>query len=561
MGGETLYNGIVLPEEWPPRAGELPRDPVKPSYLADPPAVIPIDTGRQLLVDDFLVERTDLHRIFYRPAYHGANPVLKPDRPWELAGRIHAMPFSDGVWFDPEEDLYRMWYYAGGGEKGSTCYAFSRDGIQWEKPEMEIAPWSDRTRTNIVLPGWRDSSTVWLDHRATDRRERFKMSLNRAGLMQLFRSANGFDWEHVSDGAPISDRSTFFYNPFRERWVFSIKAPNWCRPPGIGRCRAYWESCDFFRFGPQSYGFPPGGNRDWNMLGEEMFGESVRREHRWPPGSEVVLWAGADSADPRRPELDIRPQLYNLDCFAYESLIVGLFAIWRGDYRQTAVTPEAQAFRTLGRPKTNEVFIGFSRDGFHWDRPSRRPFFPASETPGSWNWGNVQSAGGGCLVVDDRLFFYLSGRAGLRFSDSDSHDGGAAAGLAILRRDGFAAMLADSRGGSLTTRPLTFSGRRLFVNADCSGGEMRVEILDRNGRAIEPFGADNCLPLRLDNVRQPVRWQGAGELPAADTGPVRFRFYLREAKFYSFWVSRTEEGKSGGYVAAGGPGFGTGRDE
>ena len=55
---ETLYNGIVLPREWPPRLADFPtsveKDPVTPPYLLSPPAVISIDVGRQLFVDDYL---------------------------------------------------------------------------------------------------------------------------------------------------------------------------------------------------------------------------------------------------------------------------------------------------------------------------------------------------------------------------------------------------------------------------------------------------------------------------------------------------------------------------
>ncbi len=34
-------------------------------YLQSPPSVIPIDVGRQLFVDDFLIEKTDLERTFH----------------------------------------------------------------------------------------------------------------------------------------------------------------------------------------------------------------------------------------------------------------------------------------------------------------------------------------------------------------------------------------------------------------------------------------------------------------------------------------------------------------
>ena len=64
----------------------------------------------------------------------------------------------------------------------------------------------------------------------------------------------------------------------------------------------------------------------------------------------------------------------------------------------------------VDRPKINEVCFGFSRDGFHWSRPMRDAFCPVSETREAWNWGNVQSAGGCCLVVGDKLYFYAPGQ-------------------------------------------------------------------------------------------------------------------------------------------------------
>ena len=72
------------------------------------------------------------------------------------------MPFSDGAWFGPKDGLFKMWYLAG--NKRSTCYATSKDGLHWEKPALDMHP-----GTNVVLPaGSRDSSTVWLDHDTTD---------------------------------------------------------------------------------------------------------------------------------------------------------------------------------------------------------------------------------------------------------------------------------------------------------------------------------------------------------------------------------------------------------
>ncbi|PYQ86900.1 MAG: hypothetical protein DMG03_06670, partial [Acidobacteria bacterium] len=80
---ETLYNGIRLAHPWPPVRRSLSLDPVPPPYLIDRPDVVPIDVGRQLFVDDFLIEETSLARTFHRPEYHAGNPILWPSTAWE----------------------------------------------------------------------------------------------------------------------------------------------------------------------------------------------------------------------------------------------------------------------------------------------------------------------------------------------------------------------------------------------------------------------------------------------------------------------------------------------
>lgn len=493
-----LSNGIILPQTWPPRRRELPRKPVPPPYLVSPPDVIPIDTGRQLFVDDFLIANTTLKRTYHQADYYEHNPVLKPDKPWETQTKPNpcAMVFSGGVWYDPRDARFKMWYMSG--YVAGTGYATSQDGIHWEKPELDVFP-----GTNLIQKGWRDSATVWLDHHTADPAQRFKMAWYVDGRLSLSTSPDGIHWTEPLRSGPTGDRTTFFYNPFRERWVFSLRAG----VPGFGRARRYWEAEDFLNGA------------------------------RWQ-SDEPVLWTGADDADPRRKDLDVPPQLYNLDCTPYESLLLGLFTIWRG--------------QPSDRAKPNEVCLGFSRDGFHWDRPQRDAFIPVSEHQGDWNWGNVQSAGGGCLIVDDQLYFYVSGRAGI---PGTRNSGVCTTGLATLRRDGFASMDVGNTNGTLTTRPVRFSGRHLFVNVDAKGGELRAEVLNAAGRSIEPFTQQNCVAVAEDSTKVRVQWTGAGNLAHLIGKTVRFRFHLHNGSLYSFWVSPDETGTSRGYVAAGGPGF------
>ena len=115
--GETLYNGIELPDEWPPQKDKLTREVMEVPYLENPPAVVPVDVGRQLFVDDFLVEESTLSRTFHQPEYH-EEPVITPEE--DTAG-MYAAPFSGGACYDPADKLFKMWYTRV--EPHATCCA------------------------------------------------------------------------------------------------------------------------------------------------------------------------------------------------------------------------------------------------------------------------------------------------------------------------------------------------------------------------------------------------------------------------------------------------------
>ena len=86
-------------------------------------------------------------------------------------------------------------------------------------------------------------------------------------------------------------------------------------------------------------------------------------------------------------------------------------------------------------------------------------------------------------------------------------------------------------------------------------GELRVEVLDRDGNVISPFTRENCVPLSADSTLTRVVWKPGADLAKLAGQPVRFRFSLSSGSLYAFWVSPDESGRSDGYVAAGGPGY------
>jgi hypothetical protein len=157
-------------------------------------------------------------------------------------------------------------------------------------------------------------------------------------------------------------------------------------------------------------------------------------------------------------------------------------------------------------------------------------------------------------VVGDKLYFYYSGWSGVGPKGPSTYAGGAT-GVAMLRRDGFASMNADEKGGTLTTRPLTFTGKHLFVNVAAPKGLLKAEALDEQGRVIAPFTAENCLGYTGDTTRQQLTWKGADDLNRLAGQKVRFRFTLRSGQLYAFWVTPDPAGASYGYLGAGGPGF------
>lgn len=513
---ETLYNGVVLPQPWPPRRQQLSPTAGRPPYLSSPPGVINIDVGRQLFVDDFLIEESSLFRAIHAAAYHPASPVLTPERPWELDDPYSAMTktppsaaamvYSDGVFFDPSERLFKMWYMAG--YQQHTALAVSSDGITWTRRNAAVVP-----GTNIVRKHRRDSSTVWLDAADPDASARYKMawtSLEGPAQLRLSTSPDGVRWTDRGVAGPASDRSTCFYNPFRRRWCFSLRHDD----KSLKRMRTYVESAAF-------------------------------AATRWNAG-DPVAWVAADTRDHVQAGSNVMPELYNVDAVAYESVMLGLFAIYRGEQSD--------------REKPNELCVAFSRDGFHWSRPTHDAFIPVSNRQGDWNWANVQSAGGVCVVAGDRLHFYVSGRTGI---PGTSMPGRCSTGLATLRRDGFVS-LTDAWPATATrpvlrhrstviTRPVRFSGAHAFINADVAGA-IRVEMLDRDGRTIEGFNADRSVAVHGNSTRHFVTWDGAsiGKLAGA---VVRFKFVLDRAHLYSFWVSSSSRGESRGYLAAGGPGY------
>ncbi len=529
---QKLHNGILLDQQWPPRY-DIPseRKEMVVPYLEEKPQVIPINTGRQLFVDSFLIAESDMTPIYHKATYHDLNPVLEPDREWEKTGTgaLYAAPFSDGVWYDEKIGKFRMWYLAGAGlfykdeaQCFYTCYAESEDGIVWTKPLLDVVD-----GTNIVDKNMRDAATVWIDRNEKDPAKRYKfLNVERDWNTRHYKrwqivlkySADGIHWsEGEAQSGDMEDRTTAFYNPFTDKWALSMRYS----PPISTRSRSYSEHSDLEQLVSMAHKIRPGLN-----------------------DKSVVYWFSPDEKELRHHTYpEVEPGIYNFDAIAYESIMLGQYTVWCG--------PENRDCGKLGIQKRNEISLGYSRDGFHFYRPTHEVFMGVNETDGAWNWGNVQSSNGTPLIVGDSLYFYVSGR---RLSDVhwDSHT---STGLATLRRDGFVSMRAEDKEiKTLVTESVTFDGSYMFVNVDIQKrGLLQVELLDKDGNVIEGYSKADCKIIRTNSTKQLVTWKKQATVEALKDQAVKIKFYMKSGDLYSFWVSPWESGESRGYTAGGGP--------
>ncbi|MBS4208672.1 hypothetical protein [Bacillus sp. FJAT-50079] len=527
MKTQILHNGIELTKEWPPRYEE-PKERIEMPvpYLKTKPEVIPINVGRQLFVDEFLIAETNLRSVYHKPEFHINNPVLKQDQEWEktVEGYSYAAPFSDGIWYDEEDQKFKMWYLTGAGTINQsrhslcTCYAESTDGVVWNKIVQDVV-----AGTNIVDKSNRDSSTVWLDKFEKDPTKRFKFfnveykadEIHYQFVLKY--SSDGIHWsEGVAQSGSISDRCTAFFNPFTNKWVLSMRHQV---SSVSNRSRMYLEHQD-----PE---------------------EAVSLAHRLREGTKdkhIVVWFTPDNKEKRHPKYsEVDPGIYNFDAIAYESIMLGFYSQWQG--------PDNKICKELVIPKRNEIQLGYSRDGFHFARPTHESFMEVNETDDAWNWGNMQSINGVPLVVGDYLYFYSSGRS----CNKVWWDAGVSTGLAKLRRDGFVSMHADDIG-FLTTEKVIFDGKYLFVNANVQKS-LAVELIDEYGTVIEGYRKEDCNAININSTKQMITWKNKSNVVSLVGKPIQLKFYLNSADLYAFWISPWETGESRGYTGGGGPGL------
>ena len=472
------------------------------------PPVVDISSERQLFLDDHLIDSMEsVGRFVHPPIKRAENPVFVVEEPWEGSRFLYCDVVRDG-----EEGVYKLWYSVLSGDAGqpALCYALSEDGVHFRRPELGLVEFAGSKANNLlVVPGgFSCDKSVIRDDREQDPERRYKM---------MFYTSDGVGVAWSADGLT---------------WASNAGNPVLC-PTGDASQSAFWDE----RCGLYVMFLRPNGRhqkRTWRKRGvpydasafpTRRMGraESIDFE-RWTDIEEVLA---PDERDGTGTEF------YYMPVLPYQGGYVGFLNVYHeftGDSHPLA-----------GFNYTLDVQLTYSRDGRKWTRVGDRQVFLRGDS-GAWDEKRIYVDHAQVEEEEIRLYYRGSDIPHYRIGDllGQEHGGrrlcGDSLGVAELRLDGFVSIQAGEREGALTTRSLRFAGgSALRVNADASGGELRVEVLTLYGAPVPGLTREECVPLIADCLDQEVQWRGGKRLAEVEQ-PVRLRFLLRQSRLYSFQI-------------------------
>ena len=460
----------------------------------------------QLLVDDHLIEKKrGVVRTWHPLKKHPANPVLGMEGSW---GERRTTPYGTVL---PGEDNrgYRIWYDIWDGDC-HNFYATSRDGVHWIRPRLGLVEHRGSRDNNLFFHRTRLDHMPQIIHTPweEDAARRYKMV--------------NFDFR-----ADVPGRAVRGYwgatSPDGVRWTETPRNPVLPDPGDVGHF--LWDPNRRAYVGYTKLYAPVRGYRRRSVA----ISTTTRFQH-WPPAELILV---ADEFDDRWVTgSGQHTDFYGLSAFPYQSMYLGFLWI----------------FRIVDGKNDGPIFCELvsSRDGVTWDRQEgeRNPIL-ANGPPGAWDSGQLQTFNHPQVAGETLRVFYGAFDATHGFQRGDG-----AIGLATLRKDGFVSLDAGSEGGVVATRLLLGLEGELRINANAGGGEIRVEVLDGEGRVLPGYGRDECWPMTEDSVDFAVRWKARDELPDSSE-PRRLRFLLTRASLFSFRRRRFGSGRRPACAAGG----------
>ena len=479
---------------------------------------------RQLFIDDYGIEKVEhLARTMHRPAKKGA--VIRPN---VEKGESSLQTRSAPAW-DPIGRVYKLWMLTSISDWGGTTYAESEDGLHWTKPILSQYDLNGSAENNIISidkeRNWPDNAieNAVYDPDEKDALRRFKGFLNCFGREPIV-SQDGIRWRRLDvPKIPSSDESNLSYDPLNRTFIATLK-----RGGPHGRSVTLSTSKDFEHWSEPELIF----NAD--DLDQELGRANIDRTFANPSLAHPAYNM------PDKYNVDI----YNMGLFCYEGIYIGLPSVyhktgqvdnnWPG-FAEWNVSPAMMAnyLKSGDWCGFHHVQMICGRDLRNWHRVGdRKPFIDLSPV-GAGAYDLACIIGPSFPVVrGDELWFYYTGiksYGGPPPSAATERDVSAIC-LAVLRRDGFVSLDAGEKEGVLITKPFSLTGGKLFVNVDAGKGELRAQVLGKDGKTAAVSG-----PIKGDQLRGEAQWR-EGALAGLKGQIVRLRFALRNGGLYSYWL-------------------------
>lgn len=438
------------------------------------------DPGLHLFLDDDEVQdRPGFSRVVQNPTRIRRDPVLVPDRPWEG----HAVQLWGSVLYDREEGVFKMWYFSANtpmyrrtGRGYLMCYATSKDGIVWEKPNLGLVPVDGSAANNVVYPtaevpaSWGlDPWGVVKDPDEPDPARRYKMGMyqqrptgaesdlerpdmnreekNRArkALLQAIRDRHGMyaafspDGIHWTLGEEIlvprgGDAGAMVYDPLGRQYLATTR-----------------------RFGTIMDHFVV----EWKRYRRVVALSTSKDFVHWTPLKTILKPDDLDHP---------RDQMYVMTPFAYGNQYIGFIGML---HSSTELGPTQ---------------LASARDLAHWRRVGRRQEFLPVGAPGSWDGAWSTPSGNPPVLKGNELYLWYSGRPQ---AHGTSGMWKSSIGVLTLRKDGFVALRSGIRGGDVMTEAVTVAGPKLYLNAYSFFGTVRIRVI-HDGAVAPGYAFEDC---------------------------------------------------------------------
>ena len=460
---------------------------------------VTLQRDRYLMLDSRIVEETrNVHLTVGAVHKDKNNPLFKEDKPWEPR---FDNPYCSVI-LDEEEKIFKCWYsifiksggdgdfpgeglasdkrawvdWTEGDRDFGVCYATSKDGLHWDKPELGLIEFNGSKQNNIVIR-FEHGVTVFKDLHETDPQKRYKAIHPMDEDSAVWFSANGIHWGQKIDIGPMDDGDTnncVWWDPDLKKYVIITRHWGGANTPG--------------RYGG-------GGHR-----------QKSRSE-----SSDFLNWS--------KPEvviegLDLRMQIHDMPVVRHAGVYIGMVGLF--DIHASKQWCE----------------LAWSPDSIEWHRIQPGvPLIPNGPVMGDYDWGCVFAAIP--LIGKDKIRIYYGANDGRFMAWRNGY-----VCLAWLRADGFAGYEQIAGGsnktGSITTKPITVMGESLCISADVApSGYIKVTGLDVYGDEV----AEAEL-ITTTGTDAPIQWKYGFSLEDYIGEIGKLRFELRESKLYSFSFKR-----------------------